>query len=265
MSDWVNFYSQNESEISDEFLRNGYVIREVESEEALKAISSYINEKAAEYVDSIGLSKFTSFDEVHNQISPETLNEFRLKIINDIHAAEWFRSAYFNLAKNILGMLVGNELAMQIRPNLSIQLPGDESSLLPIHSDVWSGDSPYEIVVWMPLVDCFKTKSMYILTPEKWQKHSSGFPSEMGLNSEALYEQVKDDLTWLEVKYGEVLLFNQNLPHGNRINLESETRWSMNCRFKGVFTPYEDKKLGEFFEPITLKPLTKFALGSQKV
>ena len=39
----------------------------------------------------------------------------------------------------------------------------------------------------------------------------------------------------------------------NRVNLEKETRWSINCRFKGAFTPYGDKKLGEFFEPITLR------------
>jgi len=52
---------------------------------------------------------------------------------------------------------------------------------------------------------------------------------------------------WLEVKSGQVMLFDQSLPHGNRVNEESETRWSMNCRFKGVFTPYGDKKLGEFF------------------
>ena len=44
-------------------------------------------------------------------------------------------------------MILGNELAMQIRINLSIQLPKDDSSLLPIHSDVWSGDSPFESVV----------------------------------------------------------------------------------------------------------------------
>ena len=25
-----------------------------------------------------------------------------------------------------------------------------------------------------------------------------------------------------------------------------KTRWSINCRFKGVFTPYADKKLGNF-------------------
>ena len=66
--------------------------------------------------------------------------------------------------------LVGNEIMMQKKINLSIQLPGDESSLLPIHSDVWSGDSPYEINLWVPLVDCYRTKSMYILSPKENDK-----------------------------------------------------------------------------------------------
>jgi sporadic carbohydrate cluster 2OG-Fe(II) oxygenase len=61
----------------------------------------------------------------------------------------------------------------------------------------------------------------------------------------------------LEVKYGEVVIFDQSLPHGNRVNEEDETRWSMNCRFKEVFTPYGDKKIGEFFEPITLRAASK--------
>ena len=34
----------------------------------------------------------------------------------------------------------------------------------------------------------------------------------------------------------------------------------MNCRFKGVFTPYNDKKIGEFFEPITLRAMSKLGL-----
>jgi len=57
-----------------------------------------------------------------------------------------------------------------------------------------------------------------------------------------------------------VLVFNQTLPHGNRVNTENQTRWSMNCRFKSVFTPYADKKIGEFFEPITLRPVSKLGL-----
>ena len=54
-------------------------------------------------------------------------------------------------------------VGLQKKVNLSIQLPKDDSSLLPVHSDVWQGDSPYELVLWIPLVNCAKTKSMYIL------------------------------------------------------------------------------------------------------
>ena len=46
---------------------------------------------------------------------------------------------------------------------LSIQMPRLEF-LLPIHSDVFSSDcSPYELVIWIPLVKCYKTKSMFYL------------------------------------------------------------------------------------------------------
>ena len=50
---------------------------------------------------------------------------------------------------------------MQRKINLSIQLPYDNSSLLPIHSDVWSGCSPF-VVLWVPLVDVYDSKSMFI-------------------------------------------------------------------------------------------------------
>ena len=33
----------------------------------------------------------------------------------------------------------------------------DDSALLPVHSDVWSGCSPFEVVVCTPLVDCKNT------------------------------------------------------------------------------------------------------------
>ena len=75
-------------------------------------------------------------------------------------------------------------------------------------------------------------------------------------SSEEIFKKFKKKVKWLKVNYGEFLIFNQSLPHGNVVNLEHETRWSMNCRFKSVFTPYGDKKLGEFFEPITLRAAT---------
>ena len=75
-------------------------------------------------------------------------------------------------------------------------------------------------------------------------------------NNNSIYKMVKKDLVWLNIDKGDLLLFNQNLLHGNIVNSENETRWSMNCRFKSVFSPYYQKEIGEFFQPIKLKPAT---------
>ena len=32
-------------------------------------------------------------------------------------------------------------------------------------------------------------------------------------------------------------------------------------RFKSIFSPYGDKKIGEFFEPITLRPASKIGMN----
>ena len=121
------------------------------------------------------------------------------------------------------------------------------------------GDSPYEVVVWLSMVDAYKSKSMYIL-PAKYLKKFQKIFLKNQSNQKYLYSKLKKYFHWLEIKFGEVLIFNQTLPHGNIVNKVNETRWSLNCRFKSIFSPYEDKKLGEFFEPITIKPATKIGL-----
>ena len=75
-----------------------------------------------------------------------------------------------------------------------------------------------------------------------------------------LHNVLKKDLDFIKINYGNFLLFNQNLPHGNIVNKTSETRITLNCRFKGLFTPYAQKKLGSFFSPITIKPASKVGL-----
>lgn len=149
---------------------------------------------------------------------------------------------------------------MQRRLNLSIQLPGDESSLLPVHADVWAGDSPFEVVLWVPLVDCHDTKSMFLLPPEPDRAARARWDELGGKSTEDLFRAIEADLEWLSVPYGKVVVFSQTLMHGNRVNREKDSRWSMNCRFKGVFSPYGDKKLGEFFEPITLRAASRMGL-----
>ena len=94
---------------------------------------------------------------------------------------------------------------------------------------------------------------MFILPPKHYKQFEKKFKTLFKKDSEKIFQEIKSKLEWINIKTGEVLLFNQSLPHGNRVNLEKDTRWSLNCRFKSIFSPYGDKKIGEFFQPITLK------------
>lgn len=249
------FLTIEDQKLNEEFIKNGFIIRKVENLKNLYLIKSYYEKKIKQILTKNKKFKknFDFFNNAHKYINAKSLNEFRIKIIKEFNEIKNIRQLYFSLARTDIERIVGNELSMQRNINLSIQLPNDDSSLLPIHSDRWSGDSSFEIVLWIPLVDCYNTKSMYLLPPQMKSIISRLINKNQKINSDDIFKKVKSKLKWMNVKFGEFLIFNQNLPHGNTINNEIETRWSMNCRFKGIFTPYGDKKIGEFFEPITLR------------
>lgn len=255
------FFKKDELELCEKFLRDGYVIVPADDRQALDQIQAAFVDNACAFLKLEKPKDPKDFlDNIHKLVTAEKLNEFRLFLFNQFNGLPWARYNYFALARRQLEILVGNELAMQKRINLSIQLPNDASSLLPVHSDVWSGDSPFEFVVWVPLVDCYKTKSMFFLPPEKNEEYS-GRMAEIGKKSaEDLYKAIEPHLTWLEIPYGHILIFSHIMMHGNRVNVESASRWSMNCRFKGLFTPYWDKRLGDFFEPITTRPASRLGM-----
>jgi sporadic carbohydrate cluster 2OG-Fe(II) oxygenase len=261
MSDISEFFSSRDLQLGEQFLKKGYVIADVEDFEFLADIQSLISLSAGKYLNTIPDDHLVFLNNVHHCLPGSNLNDLRLHVIDKMGSAESLRPKFFALARTLLESIVGNELSMQLRLNLSIQLPEDSSSLLPVHADVWSGDAPFEVVVWLPLVDCYRSKSMFILPPDPTDRLHAEFAEYQGRSSEDIFQDIKEEVDWLELSYGQVLLFNQNLPHGNRVNSEAETRWSINCRFKSVFSPYSDKKLGEFFEPITLRPASKVGVG----
>lgn len=261
-----DFYSTQEKNLIPQFLRDKYIIVPVEEMDALTEIRNKIAHTTANIIN-YSLSDDSQIDyflnHIHQFIPVKDLNDIRLKVIMEMNRDSSFRLSYFKTGRNILMILAGNELAMQRRINLSMQLPNDDSSLLPVHADVWAGDSPYEIVLWIPLVDCYATKSMYIADATVDESIQANFHQFHNQSSEDLYQHIKDNVHFLDVPFGSILLFSQNVMHGNRINLEKETRWSMNCRFKSILTPYNGKKIGEFFEPILVRPLTRLGLDYQ--
>jgi sporadic carbohydrate cluster 2OG-Fe(II) oxygenase len=147
------FFEASETAQTEAFLKNGYLIGAAEDRPALDRIRTLLAGVAAK---QLGLAQPDDADAFLNRvgghISSAKLNDFRLAVIKGMNAEPWLRQAYFAVARKAVQCIVGNELCMQRRINLSIQLPGDASSLLPVHSDTWSGDSPFEAVLWIPLL-----------------------------------------------------------------------------------------------------------------
>jgi sporadic carbohydrate cluster 2OG-Fe(II) oxygenase len=258
----AGFFDAEEAGLIDEFLQHGYLIRPVEDRTALDSLRAVLADSAAAFLSLPPPDDPGRFlNDIHRSVDVDRLNDLRLATIRAFNADSRTRPAYYALARRALAAVVGNELAMQRRVNLSIQLPDDTSSLLPLHADVWSGDAPSEVVLWIPFVDCYASKSMYIVEKAFDDATQARLTDFAGQSAEDLYRAVEPHATFLNVPYGSFLLFTQNLMHGNRINRETETRWSANCRFKGLLTPYADKRLGEFFEPITMRPATRLGLS----
>ena len=217
-----SFISPEDQALTERLLADGYVIVPAESTADLQAIRGLC----------ASVLGWPDLDATHEHVKPEELNDLKLRVMSALNLATWTRLAYFSLARSALYALIGNELAMQRKFNLNVQMPKDDKSLLPVHADTWTGDSPYQFVLWVPLTDCYRTKSMYF-GPER---------------------------KFIEVKYGEVLLFNSSIPHGNVVNEEATTRWTINCRFKQVWSPYAVKGPGEHFEPITLRAASRIGM-----
>jgi len=256
------FFEAHEKELHDNFVQNGFVTIPLSQRSILENIKQKIFELARIFLElDITISKEQFFDHTDKYLEVNRLNDLRVYIIAKLSNDESIRPQVYQLCKQYLHLVVGNELCMQRACNLSIQLPNDQTSVLPLHSDVWSGNSPYEVVFWLPFVDCFKTKSMFVLPLHKSKEVFKLFQKYSNLKSEELFKEIEGDLIWPDVPYGHAILFSHSILHGNVINQEATTRWTFNVRFKSLLSPYRTKELGETFLPITLRPATRVGLN----
>jgi sporadic carbohydrate cluster 2OG-Fe(II) oxygenase len=65
------------------------------------------------------------------------------------------------------------------------------------------------------------------------------------------------------VPHGKILVFDSNCLHGNLLNETNTARWSINCRFTGLLTPFTnpERRLGTYYLPITTRAATKIGLS----
>ena len=141
------FSTQFDDDLAKKFLRTGYVVKKVENFEDLTDLRQQVVSIACTLIKIPEPEDHSEFlNSIHDRVSVDELNDFRMTIYQQMNGYSWFRPTYFSLARTALNSIVGNELAMQNRINFSLQYPNDRSSLLPIHSDSFSGETPFQVV-----------------------------------------------------------------------------------------------------------------------
>lgn len=198
-----------------------------------------IEEIRTDITNELGMSNEEDLTKIHESISIKNINQHRLDTFKKINQIKNWKN---KLAKAIfpnIQYLMGPDLAIQTQLNLSIQMPNDYTSVLEPHLDYRSGDSPFQRVIWIPLTNCSGTNCLYMNN-----KESEFMP--------------------VEANYGEIVVFDPNIIHGNVLNTTNKTRISVNIRIKNWFAPdmgayIPDRQFGEYYEDFRFSKSTERA------
>ena len=205
------------------------------------------------------IPKFNNnLSDLHKFIKSEKINNIRLACFNYLNSTVKWEEAIKKLCLKEIKEIIGPDILIQSKLNLSIQLPNDQSSVLNEHSDIWSADTPFQINLWIPLTNAFGTNSMFILE----KKHS--LHTFNTIVKKKKYNSIKPKKNqFINIPFGKILIFNPALLHGNVCNKTNKTRVSLNIRLKSLFSPEPknnpDRKFGTYYKKFVISENTKFA------
>jgi sporadic carbohydrate cluster 2OG-Fe(II) oxygenase len=243
-----------------EFAERGYTIVDAQRPEAIDLLLGQFLGAAG---DLLGVpADQLSADSLHDHVEPgDDAARFRLGLTQRLVESHEVGATVFEAFEDILVALLGTDVLSQRVPNIVFQPPQDPHPT-ELHRDA-PANSPYEVVVWLPLVDCFGTKSMYLLDRTASAEVMAFYRAHPD-DRDGFQERLMDQARFVEVGFGQALLFWSGLFHGSVINTEAESRLSINTRYKHLFAPLGMKDPFRYFEILRTSPLTRLGLDFQR-
>tara|TARA_B100000965_G_C19602476_1_gene763618 strand:+ start:5480 stop:6208 length:729 start_codon:yes stop_codon:yes gene_type:complete len=215
----------------------------------LKSIKSDIQKIS---LDKKNLNKIKKLENIH-QLDFDNFNSYRLEVIKKLNNIKDIQKRFFSIFKEQLIDLFGKDISVQKNINLVIQRPHDPLRAN-FHKDA-PPNSLHEIVVWLPLVNCYDTMSMYLFKKNKLDLIDMSVQDKK-FNQDSF---AKKHGTIFDIQFGEFIIFWTGAFHYIPINVENDTRWSLNIRYKNTFSPYGKKSYLDYFEPINYSTTTNLA------
>jgi sporadic carbohydrate cluster 2OG-Fe(II) oxygenase len=235
-------------------MKKNYTIHRIEKNKLITIKKVIINE-----IKKTNKNFNGNLNQIHQFIPKKDINSVRLKCFQKINLLDW-KKIIKDISLQQLINILGPDLQVQSKINLSIQMPDDKSSVLTGHSDSWASDTPFQINLWIPLTDAYDSNSMFIFDDD----YSLRVFSKISNNKKINIKKPKNK-DFISIKCGNYVIFNPSCIHGNIINKTSSTRLSLNLRFKSAFSPepnkyHQDRKFGTYYQNFNKSENTKYAI-----
>ena len=147
---------------------------------------------------------------------------------------------------NIVSELSGNEIIIQRRANTIFNVPGKDERRQWPHYELMSGISPFTFVIWAPFHDLDDDGGVYYVKQDESFDIIKKQEAQGLVNGPEILNMMNDQKP-LKLKYGQVVVFNPFILHGNVEFNSSMARIACSVRFQNKNEPLMQKN-SDFFK-----------------
>ncbi|WP_455757107.1 hypothetical protein [Sulfurimonas sp.] len=227
------------------FVKDGYIVQNLYSTQYIDSFREIILDKLRNILNN----KDITLETFHDYVTDD--NE-KISIQYEINKMIWDERLHEQIIKdniNIYYDLIGKDLDIQTQPYLRIARPNSPQDNIGFHRDTFYGSSAYELSSVIPLVD-LNEKSALMIEPGSHKKppipytkiesetiKKGDVKNQLGFQyaPKIIDRDYKIDAIPIPLKFKQILAFGLGTIHGQEVNSDSVTRWSIDVRVKNSF------------------------------
>ena len=219
----------------EELEKKGYAVCEVEDLNLFKKLT----DSFVENINIPGINK-KSIKDVRRSLAKMSKAEINKSMINFLTFNKNLSEMMINSFPNLIENLCGKELFIQRRAHTTINVPGDDQAKQVAHYEMISGISPFAYILWAPLHDLEDDGGAYHIELKKSIDLMKKGEAD-GLVSGPEVLNFMENKKPPRMKFGQAIIFNPFVIHGN-IPFNSElARIACNVRFQSFKKPLLQK------------------------
>ena len=193
------------------------------------------------FVDRIKISNTHEkrVDNVRKSLAKMSKAEINRSMINLLSFTN-LSEMMINSCSNIIELLCGKELFIQRRAHTIINVPGEGQAKQWTHYELMSGISPFTYVIWAPLHDLDDQGGVYYIDLDKSSKIMED-EEKKGIVNGTKVLNLMDHQKPTKLKFGQAIIFNPFVLHGNIAFESNYARIACNVRFQSFNKPLLQK------------------------